>query len=115
MLAWGVSNSPMIQTYLHLASVDIDRDMGKLYGIELEENEREKQSFKRHVCPSCLHENNPDANYCYVCGTPLTDTAKHDLESAKREIHDDTRYKTLICELEARIKALESMQAVQTP
>ena len=110
LMMWGSVTSNMLETYLHLANCDVEREVGKLAGIDVSEGNKEEQVFKPRICPRCLRTCSPDLNFCPTCGAPLSQDAAHDLQSLKEELHRDERYNQLLADLQNRLNILESMQ-----
>lgn len=110
LMMWGSVTSEMLGTYLHLASIDVEREIAKLAGIDVSEGKQDGQTFKPKLCPRCLRTCTPDLNFCPTCGAPLSHDAAMDLESLKEELHQDERYTQILADLQNRLNVLESMQ-----
>ncbi len=108
LMAWGSLSSEQLSRYAHLHNSDVDREVARVNGIEIEEK-TDKNILKPKPCSRCLHINEPHAPTCTICGQPLTKEAILELTGMKEEIHGDRRYKSLIDELEVKLAALRSI------
>ncbi len=76
--------SPMLERYSHLGKEDLRRAVLKENGMQ-DENNRVESSLKPRVCARCKTLNEPDAIYCKLCSTPLSQAValeqKHDIEN----------------------------------
>ncbi len=61
-----VQGSDMPRIYVHLSGRDIDKAINKIYGLEVEEEEKEKMA-KPVKCPRCGYLNAPTDKYCGRC------------------------------------------------
>ncbi|MEM3811906.1 MAG: site-specific integrase, partial [Thermoplasmata archaeon] len=69
-MGW-VHGSKMTNTYVHLSGRDIDREVLKANGIEMQgEKDRIKQQLPKK-CKRCDKENPSDATFCIRCGMPF--------------------------------------------
>jgi integrase/recombinase XerD len=76
MIMWGSVHSKMLQTYAHLTGKDIDREMRRVYGLESDEDKKQKSSLEPQVCRNCHMIMPPAADYCALCGESLRGEAK---------------------------------------
>jgi len=109
LMAWGSLSSEQLSRYAHLANADIDREVARVNGIDIEEKKNDTNVLKPKPCSRCHHVNEPHVNFCIVCGQPLTQEIVLELTGMKDEIHADRRYKNLIDELEVKLTALRSI------
>ncbi len=65
-----VQGSNMPRIYVHLSGRDIDKAINKIYGLEVEEEEKEKMA-KPVRCPRCGYLNAPTDKYCGRCALIL--------------------------------------------
>lgn len=65
-----VQGSDMPRIYVHLSGRDIDKAINKIYGLEVEEEEKEKMA-KPVKCPRCGYLNAPTDKYCGRCALIL--------------------------------------------
>jgi site-specific recombinase XerD len=65
-----VQGSDMPRIYVHLSGRDIDKAINKIYGLEVEEEEKEKMA-KPVKCPRCGYMNAPTDKYCGRCALIL--------------------------------------------
>ncbi len=78
---WGNLGTNMFKTYVVLSEQDIDAEFREKMGLEKKEIKEDKKMAPRQ-CKACFAMNGPQSNFCHVCGKPLTDTARHDVESS---------------------------------
>jgi hypothetical protein len=109
LMAWGSLSSEQLSRYAHLANADIDREVARVNGIDIEEKKNDANVLKPKPCSRCHHVNEPHVNFCIVCGQPLTKEIILELTGMKDEIHADRRYKKLVDELEGKLAALRSI------
>ncbi|HID44012.1 MAG TPA: integrase, partial [Archaeoglobaceae archaeon] len=60
----------MSRTYVHLSGRDIDKAINKIYGLEEEEDEKER-TIQPQKCPRCGYINAPTDRYCGRCALIL--------------------------------------------
>lgn len=108
LMMWGNLTSEQFSTYAHLCNADIDAEVARAAGLDVEEFQ-EKRVFKTRICARCNHINAPDINFCGVCGNPLSKETVMEIEEMKKEIHSDERFIKIIGELQRKIEALESI------
>ncbi|WP_414837083.1 tyrosine-type recombinase/integrase [Candidatus Nanohalococcus occultus] len=70
--------SDMTEVYIHLSGKDIDREIMKMYGIEEEEEENEKQE-----CGRCNKEYKGTENFCPRCGKAFDYEAELDRDTVQ--------------------------------
>jgi len=84
MGGWS-SRSDMIDTYVHLAAVDIDDKYMKLKGVKKKEEVEENPLAPRN-CPRCDEENTHSARFCNRCSLPLDQKTAFELEKKKEKL-----------------------------
>lgn len=109
MVAWGSLHSEQLARYAHLANADIDAAFARHAGIDLAETQTAAEPLANRICGRCHAVNQPDRNFCGVCGHPLTKETVLELDEMKEEIHADERFMKLIADLERKIEALQSL------
>lgn len=85
-LGW-TPGSGMASVYVHLSGQDIDPEILKMHGIEVESTY--VPSLKVGRCPRCKELNNENSLYCGKCGLPLQDAARQQLEEAEVAVDMD--------------------------
>lgn len=70
MLFGWVGGSRMAETYVHLSGKDIDNSVLEANGYKPVEMQAPK--LKVQLCPRCHLANEPTAQYCSRCGSPLS-------------------------------------------
>jgi integrase/recombinase XerD len=80
------SDTPAI--YVHLSNRDTDKALMKIYGIETDDKDKEKNSLTKLICIRCKTENESINKFCKTCGLVLdkkeaTKLHKNDLERSK--------------------------------
>ena len=70
MLFGWVGGSRMAETYVHLSGRDVDSAVLQANGYEPVEVQAPK--LKVQLCPRCHFANEPTAQYCSRCGSPLS-------------------------------------------
>lgn len=109
MVAWGSLTSEQLARYTHLVNADIDAEFARHAGIDLTETQTAAEPLANRICARCHAVNQPDRNFCGVCGHPLTKETVLELDEMKAEIHADERFMKLIADLERKIEALQSI------
>jgi site-specific recombinase XerD len=69
---WG-GETDMLQTYSHLTSTDVEKEILEMSGVE---EKQEVENTKSRICPECGTVNGPSHECCCQCGHPLTEKAK---------------------------------------
>jgi integrase len=82
-----VQGSRMPQVYVHLNGRDVDQKILKIHGL-IKDNEIEKKTLERRVCPRCGIVNSPEGRFCTTCAAPLDHATVHEFES-KRQTADE--------------------------
>lgn len=77
-LAWGNIGTGMMRTYTHLSNEDIDNSV--LAGVVREKFKKEQKALLIAQCKGCGEVNPGYAQFCYICGRPLTEDAEQTLE-----------------------------------
>ena len=98
-IGWGNQRTKMLATYAHVANVEIDTELSKLYGIE-PENNRDDHALYPLQCPRCAVVNAPTASYCAGCGVPLTPDAKVSIDELATEIEAHPMYQHIMDRVE---------------
>lgn len=96
-LGWR-QGSEMTQTYVHLASSDLDKKLLKLNGITIEDDTKNELILTPKKCPRCRIENMFNAKFCSSCGLVLdmkTAIKMDDWKSEKEKFFKDEQYKDL--------------------
>lgn len=92
---WGNINTKQFETYLHLCSVDQDKEFCKGYGIEYPDDNKENIPALK-VCSICGHRNSPLSHSCHNCNEPLDIFLESDLFSLIGFLETTDEYKSLI-------------------
>jgi len=72
VLAGWTPSSRMAAVYIHLSGKDLDEDILKAHGIEVEKKPKQiMESLKPRVCPRCKHESPATYLWCGRCGLKL--------------------------------------------
>lgn len=80
LLMWGSISSDMLSTYCHLGNESIDTAVLALNGVALPKT-KDHDCMMPAQCPRCATVNSPGMLFCGVCGAPLSDDGKTELES----------------------------------
>ena len=80
--------SRMPRTYVHLSGRDIDKAINKIYGLEEEEDEKER-TIQPQKCPRCGYINAPTDRYCGRCALILDEKERLRLEMEEPRIAKD--------------------------
>jgi len=86
-----VQDSDMASVYVHLSGRDVDKAILKLYGIEMEESERDSELLKPKKCLRCGEVNSGTDKVCKRCFFPLDKEMVEKImeKEVKREIMDE--------------------------
>jgi len=85
-----VQDSDMASVYVHLSGRDVDKAILKLYGIEMDKNEKDNELLKPKKCLRCGEINPATNKVCQRCFFPLNEQAEKLLEKeARRQIIDE--------------------------
>ena len=72
VLAGWTPSSRMAAVYIHLAGKDLDEDILKAHGIEVEKKPQQiMETLRPRVCPRCGHESPATYLWCGRCGLKL--------------------------------------------
>ena len=86
-IGWG-KRSEMVERYVNLSSVDVEKAVMGLSGIK--DTEVHKPIFVPGVCPHCLcKEVPPTAAYCPECGGELSEEAMDETELIVRSVREN--------------------------
>lgn len=80
MVMWGSVNARSFATYAHLTGTDVDREMCKLYGIEMANVDKKERSLTPAICPRCKEICGPTCRFCSSCGMPLNSDTINEYE-----------------------------------
>lgn len=109
-----VQDSDMASVYVHLSGRDVDKAILKLYGIEMEESERDGELLKPKKCLRCGEVNPATNSVCRRCFFPLDEQAEKIMEKEiKMEIlnelmdmlWEDEEFRKVFMEKVRKIKA----------
>jgi hypothetical protein len=101
-LAWANQKTKMLATYSHLCDADVDKELSAIYGIT-DVNASESHAMNPQQCAHCGKVNSPTANFCEICGLPLTPEATVTTEQLAVEIQNTTLYKQIMEDIEKKI------------
>lgn len=73
---WGNLNTRMFRTYVSLSEKDIDKEFLRHEGVDIEAEEQPAPREKARPCPNCHTINQPQFEFCWKCGSPLTEEVK---------------------------------------
>jgi uncharacterized paraquat-inducible protein A len=105
--AWGNLRTPMLATYAHLDGTYVDGVMLERAGIIQTEKKKKSDALKAEQCPHCHEINKPGAQYCNVCGRPLTEEAQQAQKTGKSkldELLDDPEFLEYIAQRKKELK-----------
>jgi hypothetical protein len=86
-IGWG-KRSEMVERYVNLSSVDVEKAVMGIAGIK--DVEIPRPVFVPGVCPHCLcKEVPPTAGYCPECGGGLTEEAMDETERIVRSVREN--------------------------
>lgn len=112
-LGW-TQGSSMASIYVHLSGQDVDPDILRMNGIEVENIPVPSLQVGR--CPRCKELNPETSLYCGKCGLPLKDEIKNKIEKDMQDI-DMVIMKTIASDpkvLEALAEELNKIQGNKT-
>jgi len=101
-IAWANQRTKMLATYSHLCDADVDRDLFTMYGIT-DVVESELSVMDPRQCIHCGKVNSPTANYCEICGLPLTPDATVTTEQLAVELQNTALYKQIMTDIQKNI------------
>jgi integrase/recombinase XerD len=84
LMMWGSINTRSFATYTHLAGVDVDREIYKLYGLDETIIKSKEKTLEPKICPNCKEICGPTSRYCSICGQLLNDSDIKDADSLKK-------------------------------
>lgn len=76
-------------------TIAIDRGVTRTQEI-VDALEAHVEKKLRNVCPICGATNQADARFCCMCGTPLTDDARDEIESATAMARASPEYQSML-------------------
>lgn len=100
---WGSVSTKMLERYEHLAAVDVDSEYKRVYGLE--DGEKTKPMLSSVQCGNCHTINGKGAQFCMVCGLPLSENARVQVQTTKDKIEDTPEFKAAFEAALAAIKA----------
>ena len=115
-MMWGNTTTNMFQTYSHLTNEDIDNCIAEMNGIRIQaEEEEEKKDKLLHPrqCHECGNVNAPTANFCNVCGSPLTSEAHTETETSQDELQTLLQDESVMFEVLQAIKRAKAARAAK--
>ncbi len=65
---FGWKDYRMADIYVHLAGRDVDSALLKIYGIKMDENEKDGNKLLPKTCSRCSHTNSVTNKFCSKCG-----------------------------------------------
>ncbi len=83
-----VQGSDMPRIYVHLSGRDIDKAINKVYGLEVEEEEKGKMA-KPVKCPRCGYMNAPTDKYCGRCALILDEKERLRIQMEESRIMNE--------------------------
>lgn len=87
LFGW-TQKSQMVATYIHLSGKDVDKEVRKAQGIEIEE-EREESKLKPIECVRCGTQNPATNKYCLKCSMTLNITeARKIIQNENKELNE---------------------------
>lgn len=98
--AGWTANSRMTGVYVHLSGQDIEEDLFKIAGVEIEEEKPKVSPLKVKQCERCQTENPGTAEFCHRCGLPFnkrllikgaleTGELRNEIRDLKEKLKDD--------------------------
>jgi hypothetical protein len=100
---WGNRKTKMLDTYGHLNCDEYTRIAMEKNGIKVP-TEQKPNALTPRQCASCANVNVPTANYCSICGMPLTLEASANFKDLKTEIEQHPIYQDLMKKMEMLIQ-----------
>lgn len=115
-MMWGNTTTNMFQTYSHLTNEDIDSCIAEMNGIKIhteEEEEKKDKLLHPRQCVECGTVNAPTANFCSVCGSPLTSEAHTETETSQDELQTLLQDESVMFEVLQAIKRAKAARAAK--
>ena len=84
-MMWGNLGTDMFNTYAHLTDADIENEVLEKVGIKVPKTKKGK-ILEPLQCSRCMNINGPTANYCTICGQPLTGEAQQVVQDTEGQI-----------------------------
>ncbi|TQQ81823.1 tyrosine-type recombinase/integrase [Halonotius roseus] len=81
-----VRGSSAAARYISVFGEDSDRELARLHGIDVSEDEPE--DISPIECPTCGRENERDASFCMQCGQVLSPEAASELDESTDELNE---------------------------
>jgi hypothetical protein len=85
MQCWGSVGSNSIAHYAHLSSNDVDAILLSRAGLKVAQKPSDTQ-IKPRQCSQCGEVNAPTARYCSICGQPLTEEIKQQVNDYGKKV-----------------------------
>lgn len=98
-LGW-VPGSRMTGVYVHMSGEDLDDDVRRLAGVDVQEKKRQNTIILIE-CPRCHIRNNEDADRCVSCMTALSKKAKEEDREA-----EESKWREKESEMEKKMEQL---------
>ncbi len=83
MIYFGWKTREMLDVYAHIVQKDVEEKVLSLYGLD-----NNSKMANEMICPRCGAKNPAEANYCWICGTPLKSEVIASLELDKRRLRE---------------------------
>jgi len=84
---WEIG-SPQTEVYVHMSGRDLKRSFGRIYGLEVEEQEPALK-IEAQQCPRCKRKNPPTARFCSQCSLVLDEELALRLQPEAAIEHDE--------------------------
>ncbi|MCK9543303.1 MAG: site-specific integrase [Novosphingobium sp.] len=91
LMIWGDPNAEELKTYTHMGFEDVNSTMLEYYNIISPESRPAEPRMPRQ-CPECYEINPSRAEFCNVCGEPLTKHAREKLDRRIEKIKNKPEY-----------------------
>jgi len=123
--AGWTQNSSMAGVYIHLSGIDLEEDLFKIAGVEIDEETPKVSPLKVKECERCHTKNPGPAEFCNLCGLPFNKKllVKETLETEdlmqritvleeelKTALHDYNKLTRATLQLAEEIKELKAKQ-----
>lgn len=115
-MMWGNISTNMYSTYAHIVNEDLDSCIAEINGIRIktdEEEEKKEKLLHPRQCRECGTVNAPTANFCSVCGSPLTSEAHTETETSQDELQTLLQDESVMFEVLQAIKRAKAARAAK--
>ncbi len=102
VLAGWTANSEMVGVYVHLTGKDLDEDLLKIAGVEIEQKPQ-VSPLRELECPRCRTKNPVNNTFCGLCGLVLDETKAVTLELDTEERMKNLEEKSQVMETEREV------------